>query len=278
MLQRLLLLAILSLPAVSPLAAADEDRADDDSVEHAVGSDHFAAGRAVSLAGAVTGDAFAAGGRITLDGSVAGDAFLAGAHVEVRGPVGQGLYAAGAFVIASGSVRHNARLVGGTVEVTPGAHFGGVLSMAGRTLSFAGATDGYLQMAGRDATVNGRVGGDLEVSAARIEIGPGARIAGKLRYRSDREPVVATGANTATWPEAAAPGASGWAVQAGAFASEPNAERLRTRLAARYPTPWVEDFHGLKRVKFGPYASRGEAEAANASLADLGLAGIVVAR
>jgi hypothetical protein len=192
--QRLILLALCSLLAAGPLAAAVADPADEDSVEHSVGSDRFAAGRAVSLIGAVDGDAFAAGRRVALDGSVAGDAFLAGAQVEVRGPVGQGLYAAGAFVVASGSVRRNARLVGGTVEVTPGAHFGGGLSMAGGTLSFAGATDGYLQMAGRDATVNGHVGGDLEVSAARIEIGPGARIAGKLRYRSARDPVVAAGA------------------------------------------------------------------------------------
>ena len=66
--------------------------------------------------------------------------------------------------------------------------------MAGQSLSFAGTADGYVQMAGRNATVSGTVGGDLEISAARIEIGPGARVGGKLRYRSDREPVIATGA------------------------------------------------------------------------------------
>jgi cytoskeletal protein CcmA (bactofilin family) len=191
MLRSLFLLALL---AVAPLAAADSDPADDDSVEHTVGSDRFAAGRAVSLGGTVAGDVFAAGGRVTVDGPVAGDAYLAGAHVEVRGPIEKGLYAAGASVVASGSVQHNARLVGGSVEVTPGAHFGGALSMAGQSLSFAGTADTYLQMAGRDATVSGTVGGDAEISAARIEIGPGAHIAGKLRYRSDREPVIAAGA------------------------------------------------------------------------------------
>jgi cytoskeletal protein CcmA (bactofilin family) len=190
-------LILLGLLAVSPLAAADSDSGDDDSIGHSIGSDRFAAGRAVNLSGAVGGDAFAAGGRVTVDGPVAGDAFLAGAHVELRGAVDKGLYAAGALVVVSGSVKHNARLVGGTVEVTPAARFGGGLSMAGRTLSMAGTTEGYLQMAGRDATVSGTVGGDVEISAARIEIGPGARIAGKLRYRSDRDPVVATGAEIA---------------------------------------------------------------------------------
>ncbi len=67
-----------------------------------------------------------------------------------------------------------------------------------------------------------------------------------------------------------------WAVQAGAFASEENASRLKDRLAQRYPRTWLEPFGGLTRVKFGPYSSREEADAARETLADLGLAGIVV--
>lgn len=67
-----------------------------------------------------------------------------------------------------------------------------------------------------------------------------------------------------------------WAVQAGAFASEENAARLRDLLAARYPSPWLEEFRGLTRVKFGPYPTRSDADAARATLGDLGLAGVVV--
>ena len=67
-----------------------------------------------------------------------------------------------------------------------------------------------------------------------------------------------------------------WAVQAGAFGNEENAKRLRERLAADYPSPWIEDYQGLKRVKFGPYPTREAADAAAASLSGLGLAGIVV--
>ncbi len=88
--------------------------------------------------------------------------------------------------------------------------------------------------------------------------------------------VVALGTNERVPRGTEAADRRGWAVQAGAFGSEPNASRLRDRLAARYPNPWLEDFQGLLRVKFGPYASRAEAETARDSLADLGLAGIVV--
>ena len=75
----------------------------------------------------------------------------------------------------------------------------------------------------------------------------------------------------------AEPPATAWAVQAGAFADAENARKLKERLAERYPKPWTEETAGLKRVKFGPYRSKSEAEAARDSLADLGLAGIVMA-
>ena len=67
-----------------------------------------------------------------------------------------------------------------------------------------------------------------------------------------------------------------WAVQAGAFSDEANAQRLKERLADRYPKPWTEEASGLRRVKFGPYRSKSDAESARDSLSDLGLAGIVV--
>jgi rare lipoprotein A len=67
----------------------------------------------------------------------------------------------------------------------------------------------------------------------------------------------------------------GWLVQAGAFASEANAIALRDRLSSRFPNPFLEEFQGLRRVKFGPYATRAQAEAARDSLTELGLAGVV---
>jgi DedD protein len=87
-----------------------------------------------------------------------------------------------------------------------------------------------------------------------------------------------TAANTEVRPEAGAfPAQTGaFAVQAGAFGDEANAVRLRNRLAARYPNPFIEEYRGLKRVKFGPYRTREEAEAARESLGDMGLAGVVV--
>ena len=119
----------------------------------------------------------------------------------------------------------------------------------------------------------GSVGdGVVPVTLRVVTLGDNSRI----RAKSD-EPPAPTPANTAARPEPDAP-AAGWAVQAGAFASQENAVRLRDRLAGRYPTPWVEDAGGIKRVKFGPYTSRVEAESARDSLGEMGLAGILVSR
>lgn len=70
--------------------------------------------------------------------------------------------------------------------------------------------------------------------------------------------------------------ATSWAIQAGAFASTENAERLRERLAERYSAPWLEPYQGLTRVKVGPFGTREAARAACDALVELGLAGIVV--
>ena len=92
--------------------------------------------------------------------------------------------------------------------------------------------------------------------------------------------VVSLGSGRRTAPGRRGPGdettVTSWAVQAGAFASEENAARLKERLAERYPRPWLEPFDGLTRVKFGPYSSREDADSARSTLSDLGLAGIVV--
>lgn len=67
-----------------------------------------------------------------------------------------------------------------------------------------------------------------------------------------------------------------FSVQAGAFANAENAERLRDRLAERFPNSYLEEFQGLRRVKLGPFDTREAAEVARRTLGELGIAGIVV--
>ena len=121
----------------------------------------------------------------------------------------------------------------------------------------------------------GSVGdGVVPVTLRVVSLGDNSRV----RAGSD-EPPPATAANTASAPgttEFSQPRAGAWAVQAGAFGDEANAVKLRDRLASRYSNPYIEEFRGLKRVKFGPYGTREEADGARETLGEMGLAGIVV--
>jgi rare lipoprotein A len=112
---------------------------------------------------------------------------------------------------------------------------------------------------GAAAAIDSVIDGVVPVTLTVVKVGDGKRA------RRVPDEVLATASPTGEW-----------AVQAGAFGNEVNAERLKEKLTARYPGPWLEDFEGLKRVKFGPYPSREEADAARDSLTELGLAGIVV--
>jgi cytoskeletal protein CcmA (bactofilin family) len=151
------------------------------------GADHFVAGRSVRVAQPVSGDLIAAGGRVDIDAAVNGDAVVAGGDVRIRGAVSNSLYAAGGQLVLDATVGRNARIAGGRVEIDPRASVAGNVSIAGGEVRIDGAVKGYVQAAGGRVLINGPVGGDVVASSGAVELGPSARIAGKLRYTSRSE-------------------------------------------------------------------------------------------
>jgi hypothetical protein len=188
---RLWILAAGLSIAVPALAG---DAAGEAVADYTIGADRLAAGSSVDVTAPVAGDAWLTGGEVTIGAPVAGAAFAAGGHVDIQGPVDKGLYVAAGSVTLSSTVRRDARLLGDTIDVTPAATIGGSAVLAGRTVTMAGEVGGSLQIAARDAVISGRVAGDVEVSAERVEVGPQARVGGRLRYRAGHEPQVAAGA------------------------------------------------------------------------------------
>jgi cytoskeletal protein CcmA (bactofilin family) len=150
-----------------------------------LGKDHFAAGQDITVTNAVAGDLLAAGREIIFDETVGGDAVAAGGTIRLNGNVSDNAYAAGGRVFVNGTIARNARLAGGTVEIAPSSRIDGGASIAAGQARVNGAIGSYLQAAGGSLYLNGPVGGDVEASARQIELGPDARISGKLRYRSN---------------------------------------------------------------------------------------------
>jgi hypothetical protein len=169
---------LLALPA----ARADEERASPLVVRER-GNDTFVAGDAPRVTQPVKGDLVAAGGELRIAAPVAGDLLAAGGTLRMDGAAGQDLYAVGGQVALEGTVARNARVAGGSVSLGPQARIGGNASLAGGRIEVLGAIGGYLQTAGGRVLIDGAVAGDVDAAAGALELGPRARIGGKLRYR-----------------------------------------------------------------------------------------------
>ncbi|HET7362960.1 MAG TPA: polymer-forming cytoskeletal protein [Burkholderiales bacterium] len=130
------------------------------------------------------GDLIAAGGELRVTAPVAGDLVVAGGSVRLDGAVEHNVYAAGGQVGFDGAAARNARIAGGSVAIGPRARIGGNASLAGGQVEMRGSIGGYLQAGAGHVLIDGPVAGDVDASAGDVELGPRARIAGKLRYRA----------------------------------------------------------------------------------------------
>ena len=120
------------------------------------------------------------GGDVTIDTAVDRDVLAAGGNVTVSAPI------AG-----------NLRAAGGDVTITSEAAIKGNTSIASGNLTILGAIQGNLLAGAGNITIDAPIDGDVTVGAGTLELGPNARIGGKLKFRGgnlDRHPeAVVTG-------------------------------------------------------------------------------------
>ncbi len=187
--KRLLLAgSVVGLMAILAAGAhADDGAAGDKSIERQLGTDHYVAGATLTVSEAVAGDLIAAGGNVDIDAPVAGDAVVAGGHVRIGGDIAQSVYAAGGEVKIGGKVGRNVRVAGGQVDITPKAQIAGNLTVGGGQVNLKGSVTGHVLVGGGRVFIDAAVGGDVDAASAQVELGPHARIAGKLRYGSAKE-------------------------------------------------------------------------------------------
>jgi len=179
---RLLIAFLIGLTTFPVRAQVKVDNIEPVTID--LGTDHFVAGSNVAVNRSVPGDLLAAGRAVVSDSTVGGDAVLAGGSVHLNGNVSQSVYAAGGQVIVNGTISRNARLAGGNVEIAPSSRIDGGVSVGGGQARVSGSIGGYLQAAGGSLYINGPIGGDVEAAVGQLELGPNARIRGRLRYRS----------------------------------------------------------------------------------------------
>ncbi len=154
------------------------------ATERPVGADTFAFGGSVRIDKPVPGDLIAAGGNVDVDAPVAGDAMLAGGNLRVTAKVEQSVLAGGGRLILDAPIGRNLRVGGGQVEVGPMAAIGGNVMVGGGQVSLRGPVKGSVTVGGGRVLIDGPVEGDVVSNAGRLTLGPNARLAGKLSYRS----------------------------------------------------------------------------------------------
>jgi len=173
--------------AVCGIAASAEGDAHKAVAERRIGGDLFIAGGSVTVSQPISGDLIATGGSIDVDAPITGDAVVAGGKLRVGVDVGGSVYAAAGQLTVNAKVGRNLRAAGGQAELGPKSEVVGNLSIAGGQVRLHGAVRGHVQAAGGRLLVDGPVGGDVLATTGQIELGPNARIAGKLRYRSGEQ-------------------------------------------------------------------------------------------
>jgi len=179
--------------ATQALADDRDDRETDgkgDRVDALFGGDYFGAGASPGPSGPVEGDAFLAGGEITLNHRVAGDAALSGGSIHVGQQIGADLYAAGGDILVNAGVGHNARLAGGRVHVTRHADVAGRMTIAASRIRVEGSVGGALAVYGDSVVIDGVISDEVAVVARKLEVGPNARIEGRLTYRTRQAPQI----------------------------------------------------------------------------------------
>jgi hypothetical protein len=149
-----------------------------------IDEDYFSGGGSAELDKRVEGDAFLCGARVAVHGPVKGDVAVAGGEITVADTVGQDLYAAGGSLLISSQVAGNARIVGGHVTISQRGGIVGKATIAAISVQLAGRVGRYLVVHAESVRIEGEVGGDLHIAARSVEVGPNAKIGGKLTYRS----------------------------------------------------------------------------------------------
>ncbi len=166
---------------IAPCAGADEGRP---AAQRRIGSDTLVFGGSVRIDQPVPGDLTAAGGNVDVAAPVAGDEMLVGGNLRVSAKVEHSVYAGGGRLMLDAPIGRNLRVGGGQVELGPMATVAGNVSVGGGQVWLRGAVKGSVTASGGRVLIDGPVDGDVVSNAGRLTLGPHARLAGSLRYRS----------------------------------------------------------------------------------------------
>ena len=156
----------------------------------------YAVGGSITSASRIMGDLYTAGGTILVSSSVSEDLVAGGGTITVTGDVGDDLRVGGGSITVQGQVAGDVLAGGGQIHLA-GSRIGGDVLAGGGMVRIDAAVAGDIRVGGGEVQINSVVTGNVEVDADRLVLGPEARIAGNLTYRSPQEATLKEGATVA---------------------------------------------------------------------------------
>jgi cytoskeletal protein CcmA (bactofilin family) len=154
----------------------------------------YAAGGEVDVRAEADADVVAAGGRMVIDGVVGRDVLAGGGDVTIRGRVGDDVRVAGGMVTVVAPIAGELLAAGGRIRLAPETVVAGRVWLAGGDVEVRGRIGKALRVAGGRIRLDGQVDGDVDLVGGEVKIGSGARISGRLTYRSRRQAQIDPGA------------------------------------------------------------------------------------
>ena len=146
--------------------------------------DLYVAGEAVRVDGRLDGDLIAAGNRVAVTGTVDGDLFAAADTVDLRGSIGDSTRAVARTVTVDTTIDGDLLGLAEVLIVTGNARIAGGIAAAASRVEIDGTVEQGARVAAGEILVRGTVHGDADIIADRLELAPGARMTGDLRYRT----------------------------------------------------------------------------------------------
>ena len=162
--------------------------------DEVIKEDLYTAGGDITIDGTVNGDVYAAGQKVTVNGAVRDNAVILAQEVHVTGSVGGTLKAFGQNLEITGNVSEDLLIFGANVEIKDTAKVGGDTLFGARNISIAGPMKKDILGAGQNVTINSTVKGNVRILVQNLIIGQSALIGGNLKYVSENEAEVLSGA------------------------------------------------------------------------------------
>ncbi len=203
------LLAVLLLGVLMPAQVLAAEVRQGEMVvvgpDEVIEEDLYAFGSSVLIQGTVRGDVVAAARSVDISGTVEGDVLSMAGDVRVGGQVQGSVRSAAGTLRVAGQVGEDGVLAGGEVSLEPGAQVGRDLFLAAGDARVQAPVGGDLQVAAGALTVGAPVSGNVHADVETLALTEAASIGGSLRYRSENEAELASGATVAGSVERSTP-------------------------------------------------------------------------